>query len=50
MNKNIELMKKIIEEKNKASANQGSKKRPSKSIGNSQKGFNNTKHGGVFDK
>lgn len=50
MNKNMELMKKIIEEKKKESAIQGAKKRPSKSIGSSNKGFNNTKNGGVFDK
>lgn len=49
MNKNIELMKKLIEEKKQGSANQGAKKRPDKSIGHSSKAFRNNKKGGLFD-
>jgi hypothetical protein len=48
--KSIELMKKLIEEKKNKGANSGIGKRPDKSIGNTQKGFNNKKTGGVFDK
>lgn len=48
--KNIELMKKILEEKNKKSSQHCSLGRPSKSIGKSQKAFRNTKKGGFFDK
>ena len=47
--KSIELMKKLIEEKKNKGLNNGNK-RPDKSIGNKQKGFNNKKTGGVFDK
>ncbi|MGG7163334.1 hypothetical protein [Clostridium ihumii] len=49
-NKNLEMMKKIIEDKKKASANQNSKGRPQKSIGGAQKARISTKNGGVFDK
>jgi len=48
-NKNIEMMKKIIEEKKKKSAQQGSGLRPQKNIGNAQKAVRNTKQGGLFD-
>ncbi|WP_156946334.1 hypothetical protein [Clostridium akagii] len=48
--KSIELMKKLIEEKKNKGLNKGGNNRPDKSIGNKQKGFNNTKQGGVFDK
>lgn len=48
--KNVEMMKKIIEEKKKKSSQQGSLKRADKSIGKSQGAFKNTKQGGVFDK
>jgi hypothetical protein len=48
--KNIELMKKIIEEKQKESSKQGSNKRANKSIGSSKKAFKKNKKGGVFDK
>lgn len=50
LNKNIELMKKIIEEKKKKSSQQGSIGRPSKNIGESKKANRNKKTGGVFDK
>lgn len=50
MDKNIEMMKKLIEEKKKKSAGQGLSKRPQKSIGKSHKAFKNVKNGGVFDK
>lgn len=49
MNKNIELMKKLIEEKKKASSNQGTKKRPEKNIGSCRKAFHSNKTGGLFD-
>lgn len=48
--KNIELMKKIIEEKRKESSKQSSTARASKSIGNSKQAFRNNKKGGLFDK
>ena len=48
--KNIEFMKKLIEEKRKKSSKQGSSKRADKSIGNSKQGFRNSKKGGLFDK
>ncbi len=48
--KNIEIMKQIIEEKKKKSSMQKSLKRAEKKKGTPRKGFNNTKSGGVFDK
>ncbi|MDP4179345.1 MAG: hypothetical protein Q8900_13560 [Bacillota bacterium] len=48
--KNIEMMKKIIEAKKKKSAEQGTIQRPAKNIGSSRRGHSNTKQGGVFDK
>lgn len=50
-NKNIEMMKKIIEEKKKKSAEQCSNARPEGSIGELRKAHRNTKKtGGAFDK
>lgn len=48
--KNVEIMKKIIEEKKKRSSQQGSISRPERSIGSSRKGISNKKQGGQFDK
>lgn len=48
--KNMELMKKIIEEKKKKSLQQSALARPNKSIGRSQKAFRSNKKGGLFDK
>jgi hypothetical protein len=47
---NIEIMKKIIEEKKKKSSEQGSIGRPDKGKSVSRKAFKNKKSGGVFDK
>lgn len=48
--KNIEIMKKIIEDKKKKSSEQGSISKPDKVIGGSRKAFHNRKQGGLFDK
>ena len=48
--KSIELMKKLIQEKKNKGVDKGGNNRPNKVIGNKQKGYNNTKQGGVFDK
>lgn len=49
--KNIEMMKKLIEEKNKKGAAKGGSLRPEKSIGSFRKGSRgNKKTGGVLDK
>jgi hypothetical protein len=48
--KNIEMMKKLIEEKKKKGSQQGSNQRPDKSIGTSRVGRINKKQGGQFDK
>lgn len=48
--KDIELMKKLIEEKKKKGLQQGKRQKVHKSIGGKQKGFNNKKSGGLFDK
>jgi hypothetical protein len=49
--KNIEIMKKLIEEKKRKSSQQGANQKPEKNIGSSSKGFyKNTKQGGQFDK
>lgn len=48
--KNIEMMKKIIEAKKKRSSEQGSNLRPERNIGFSRKGVKNKKQGGQFDK
>lgn len=48
---NIEIMKKIIEEKNKKSSEQGSVSRPDKVIGKKMKAARSTKKtGGLFDR
>ncbi|MDP4090815.1 MAG: hypothetical protein Q8930_16315 [Bacillota bacterium] len=48
--KNMEMMKKLIEEKKKKSSEQGSSLRPERSIGTGRKGRINKKQGGQFDK
>jgi hypothetical protein len=48
--KNIEMMKKLIEAKKQKNSNKGSTLRPDKSIGSSRKGVKNNKQGGQFDK
>lgn len=48
--KSMEMMKKIIEEKKKKSAEQGQISRPSLNIGSSRKAFKKNKRGGLFDK
>lgn len=48
--KNIEIMKKIIEEKKKKSSQQGSIPRADKKIGGSRNAHKNNKAGGLFDK
>ena len=48
-NKNVEMMKKIIEEKKRKSAQQGSALRPEKNMGSAKKAVRNTKQGGLFD-
>lgn len=48
---NIEIMKKIIEEKKKVSSEQGSVSRPDKVIGKQRKASRSTKKtGGLFDR
>jgi hypothetical protein len=46
--KNIEMMKKLIESK-KQNSKQGSTLRPDKNIGSKRKGVKNNKQGGLFD-
>lgn len=49
--KNIEMMKKLIEEKKNKGTKEGNSLRPEKSTGTARKGFyKNTKQGGQFDK
>lgn len=48
--KNIEMMRKIIEQKKKKSSEQGSILRPEKNIGGTRKARRNKKQGGLFDK
>lgn len=48
--KNIEMMKKIIEAKKKKSSQQGSHLRADKNIGGTRKAIINKKTGGLFDK
>jgi len=50
MNKNMEMMKKIIEEKKKKSANYKNTNKAQKTIGNSSKGVKIGNGGGLFDK
>ena len=47
--KNIELMKKLIEEKKKKNLQKGNNLRPDKSIGYGQKAIRRKKQGGLFD-
>jgi hypothetical protein len=47
--KNIEMMKKLIEEKKKKGSQQMSKLRGEKKIGSSKKAIRNNKTGGLFD-
>jgi hypothetical protein len=47
--KNIEMMKKRIEEKKKKSAQQGALPKSDKKIGGARKAHVNTKKGGFFD-
>lgn len=50
-NKNLEMMKKLIEEKKKKSSSQGNSERAQKSIGGTNKGFTKGSNGGgLFDK
>ncbi|WP_291583422.1 hypothetical protein [Clostridium sp. UBA6640] len=49
-NKNIEMMKKIIEEKKNKSSKQNGTQRAEKSMGQLRKGKSSKKTGGVFDK
>jgi hypothetical protein len=48
--KNIEMMKKLIEAKKQKGKEKGSYMRAEKSMGKAQKGRNNKKTGGLFDK
>lgn len=48
--KNIEMMKKLIEEKKNKSSYKGSSLRPDKNIGGTRKAIRNGKTGGLFDK
>lgn len=50
MDKNIEMMKKIIEEKKKKGQNVKSNMKAKKSIGSISKGKRNSNGGGLFDK
>jgi len=48
--KNIEMMKKLIEAKKQKSKEKGSYLRAENSMGKAQKGRNSKKTGGLFDK
>jgi hypothetical protein len=48
--KNIEMMKKLIEAKKNKGAQKDSLNRPQKTIGQPTKGRSSKKNGGVFDK
>jgi hypothetical protein len=50
MDKNIELMKKIIEEKKKKSSQQGAPIKAAQKIGERRGGIKAFKKGGMFDK
>ncbi|MGE4273549.1 MAG: hypothetical protein AB7E31_11850 [Desulfitobacterium sp.] len=50
MDKNIELMKKIIEDKKKKSAQQGGPNKATAKIGQTRGGIKSYKKGGLFDK
>lgn len=47
--KNIEMMKKLIEEKKKKGSMKSNTLRPDKTIGTSKKAIRNKKTGGLFD-
>ncbi|MDP4146356.1 MAG: hypothetical protein Q8936_18055 [Bacillota bacterium] len=47
--KNLEMMKKIIEAKKQKGSKGAQAMRPDKNMGKTQKAFRNTKKGGVFD-
>lgn len=47
--KNIEMMKKLIEEKKKKNSQKGAALRPEKNIGKTKKAVINNKTGGLFD-
>lgn len=49
-NKNMDMMKKLIEEKKSKGLKGAMNQRANKNMGKQSKGFNNTKNGGVFDK
>lgn len=49
-NKNIEMMKKLIEEKKKKGSQGINGLRPQKNIGGARKAIRNKKTGGLFDK
>ncbi|WP_171011374.1 hypothetical protein [Haloimpatiens lingqiaonensis] len=49
-NKNIEMMKKLIEEKKRKASQGGNSLRPERSIGGTRKAIRNKKTGGLFDK
>lgn len=48
--KNIEMMKKLIEEKKQKGLQRGNTLRPDKNIGGTRKAIRTHKSGGVFDK
>ncbi|EHL06618.1 hypothetical protein HMPREF0322_02667 [Desulfitobacterium hafniense DP7] len=50
MDKNIELMKKLIEEKKKKSAQQGGPNKAAAKLGQARGGIKSHKKGGLFDK
>ncbi|SFB13243.1 hypothetical protein [Clostridium frigidicarnis] len=50
MNKNIEMMKKLIEEKKQKGSNSKNNRKAEKTIGSAAKAVRNKKTGGVFDK
>lgn len=50
MDKNIEMMKKLIEDKKKAAASKPALKKAQKSIGYTAKGKSSKKGGGLFDR
>ena len=47
---NIEIMKRVIEEKKKKSAQQGGPIKATQKIGETRKGIKRHKQGGMFDK
>lgn len=49
-NKNVDMMKKLIEEKKNKGLKGSINQRANTNTAKQSKGFKNTKHGGVFDK